>query len=1355
MPNVWTQPCLQWKSRSVAALLLFAFALAPASATAIVLPTGFTELPVASGLNSPTAMAFAPDGRLFVCEQAGRLRVIKNGTLLPTPFVTVSTRGDNELGLLGVAFDPDFAGNGYVYVYYTATQRVDGTPDLNHRVSRFTAGGDVAVAGSERVLLEILDDSDGNYWHNGGALRFSADGKLLIAVGDRSQREKAELLTSLQGKLLRMNPDGTIPTDNPFYATATGLNRLIWAYGLRNPYTFDVQPGTGRVFINDVGNATWEEINEGAAGAFFGWDNSEGPTTMPGHRAPLYAYANDAATCAIVGAAFYNPPSVTFPAEYTGRFFFADHCGRWIRMLDPADGNAVTTFATQTDTLPADLEVGPDGSLYYLARGTAAIRRISYTAGGTAPVITSQPADQTITVGQPVTFMVTASGAGPLAYQWQRDSADIAGATSSTYRVNAVAMSDTGALFRCRVSNTQGSVFTRNATLTVTENRAPVAAIATPAENTTYVAGQAIAFSGTATDPEDGALPPSAFTWRVDFHHDTHTHPHMPATSGSSSGTFTPPKTGETATNVWFRIHLSVVDSSGLTHEVFRDVLPRLSRLTLATNPPGLAVSVDGGPAQASPVSFDAVAGMTRTIGTSSPQTSGAQTWYFASWSDDGLMEHAVAVPTAATTYTATFSTTPGTPTPTPTSTPPPTPTRVEQDDPAVRYTGTWFNHSRSLHSGGSSVLAMDAGSDATLTFQGTSVTWRGLRDGWSGMADVYVDGALQTRVDTYSATTRYQDALFSASGLAPGIHTLRIVVTGQRNAASGGSWVWVDAFDVAGDTSPTPTPTATPTPTLTPTATPTPTGTAAPTSTPSPTATPTGTPLETPSPTPTPGAGRYEQGHPAIAYTGSWFTNSSVRHSGGSAALAMDAGHSATFAFSGTGITWIGVRDGWSGVAAVSIDGQVVAEVDTYSSADKHQDVLFSTTGLPAGSHTLHIAVTGQRNPASGGSWIWIDALDVLGAPPTATPPPRETPRPTPTATASPTVPPTATPTAAPTTPTVTPTPTSTVVPTPTPTATPPPTSTPTPRPTPGTTRHEQDSAALTYAGAWFTQQKSVHSAGSAGLAVDAGAQATLTFSGTGAKWIGVRDQWAGMADVYVDGVHQVRIDTYSSVELAQQVLYSTPDLPSGSHTLRIVVTGLQNPASGGAWVWADAFDVRFDAGPTPTPTPRPRPGAPVVIEWTNVVGATASPGRLTRQSQTAGWTAGAASVQQAASGDAGVEFTAVETNTYRLAGLSHGDSGQGYADIDFAVYPAGDGRLYVFESGQNRGDFGPYQSGDRLAVEVVAGSVRYKKNGVIFLTRTAPLTYPLRVDTALYTPGATLVDVAGYGALAGALSP
>ena len=620
---------------------------------AATVPGGFTDSLVANGLSSPTAMEFAPDGRVFVCEQGGALRVIKNGALLATPFLTVTVNANGERGLLGVAFDPNFATNNFVYVYYTAT-----TPTIHNRISRFTASGDVAVPGSETVIFE-LDNLSSATNHNGGAIHFGPDGNLYVAVGDNANSNNAQSLSTLHGKMLRISRTGGIPSDNPFFNQTTGKNGAIWALGLRNPFTFSFQPGTGRMFINDVGQNTTEEINEGIAGANYGWPNCEGPCNPPNSnfRNPIYFYLNDSSTCAITGGTFYNPQTAQFPSEYVGNYFFADFCAGWIRKLDPANGNAVAGFATGILS-PVDLKVSNNGSLYYIARGTGSVHKIEYPANSQPPVISSHPQNQTVAVSQPATFEVTATGAPPLSYQWQRNGSNIVGATLSTYTLANPQLSDNGAVFRAVVTNSFGSATSNNAQLTVNSNTSPTGNITQPLAGSLYQGSQTISYAGNGSDGEDGDLPASGFTWRVDFHHDEHFHPFVPATTGATSGSFAIPTTGETSDNVWYRIHLTVRDSGGLTHSSFRDVLPRKSTVTLQTSPAGLQLRLDGQPVTA-PHSFVGVVGITRSLEAVSPQSSGGTTYVFGSWSDGGAASHSIATPAANTTYTAFYSAAP------------------------------------------------------------------------------------------------------------------------------------------------------------------------------------------------------------------------------------------------------------------------------------------------------------------------------------------------------------------------------------------------------------------------------------------------------------------------------------------------------------------------------------------------------------------------------------------------------------------------------------------------------------------------------------------------------------------------
>src|SRR5262249_16047508 len=208
---------------------------------ALTLPPGFKAEVVATGLTGATALEVAADGRIFVCEQTGTLRVIKDGHLLSQPFVKLPVDATWERGLIGVTVSPDFPKRPHVFVCYVTAKRYP-----HHVVSRFTAAGNVAEPGSEKILLEGDDQTKLGgavpAGHQGGALHFGKDGKLYIPVRQQTPGTPAQDLHSLLGKLLRINPDGSIPADNPFVARTTGKYRAIWARGLRNSFTFAVQP---------------------------------------------------------------------------------------------------------------------------------------------------------------------------------------------------------------------------------------------------------------------------------------------------------------------------------------------------------------------------------------------------------------------------------------------------------------------------------------------------------------------------------------------------------------------------------------------------------------------------------------------------------------------------------------------------------------------------------------------------------------------------------------------------------------------------------------------------------------------------------------------------------------------------------------------------------------------------------------------------------------------------------------------------------------------------------------------------------------------------------------------------------
>jgi len=357
---------------AVAAVVYF---VAP-SARATTLPAGFTETNYVTGLSAPNSFEFTPDGRIFICQQTGQIRVVDaSGVLLTQPFLTLTVDSNGERGLLGLALDPSFATNNFLYVYYTAT-----TPAVHNRVSRFTANGNVVQAGSEVILLD-LNNLSGATNHNGGCLRFGADGKLYISVGENANGTNAQTLTNLLGKILRINSNGTIPSDNPFFNDNTGIRKEIWAYGFRNPWRFTIQPGTGDLVIADVGNNTWEEVDIGQAGMDFGWPGVEGnghgtcPTASCVN--PIFEYNHNGTSAAITGGDFYQ--GVAYPSSFNGVYFYGDSSKSFIRYLVLDQNNAVVSdndFATSASG-PVEIRYH-DQAMWYTAINSGQLRRITF-----------------------------------------------------------------------------------------------------------------------------------------------------------------------------------------------------------------------------------------------------------------------------------------------------------------------------------------------------------------------------------------------------------------------------------------------------------------------------------------------------------------------------------------------------------------------------------------------------------------------------------------------------------------------------------------------------------------------------------------------------------------------------------------------------------------------------------------------------------------------------------------------------------------------------------------------------------------------------------------------------------------
>ena len=633
---------------SLSILIIVAFFFATEVKAQTFTQAGFNQVLVANGISNPTVMAFAPDGRLFVAQQNGALRIIENGVLLATPAITLSVNSSGERGLLGIAFDPGFNSNHFIYLYYTLSSAA------NNRISRFTLNGNTIASSSESVVLN-LDPLSSATNHNGGTISFGPDGKLYVGVGENANTAHAQNLDTYHGKILRINPDGSVPAGNP-YTSGTAQRQRIWEYGMRNPYTLSIQPGTGRIFVNDVGQNTWEEINDCTTGGLnYGWPTAEGMSSNPAFTNPVYAYSHGSGVgfgCAITGGTFFNPATTNYPAQYTGRYFFLDFCNNWIDMLTLSGSTATrANFASSIAGSPVGMATGPDGNLYFLSRANGAVYKITFT-GSTAPVITNQPQSISVSEGNQASFSVTATGTQPITYQWRKNGVNISGATNATYTIPSVVPSDAGN-YSVIVSNSAGSVTSNNAALSVTPaNQPPTATISTPVAGATYAAGSVINYSGSGSDPEDGSLPASAFEWYVDFHHDTHHHPGPAAADGATSGSFSIPNTGETAANVFYRLYLVVTDAQGKKDTSFTDVLPRTSTITVNSNPQGLQITLDGQPFTA-PLTVTSVEGMLRSIGAPSPQG----IYAFNNWSHGGSATQTITTPVDDVAYIANYTT--------------------------------------------------------------------------------------------------------------------------------------------------------------------------------------------------------------------------------------------------------------------------------------------------------------------------------------------------------------------------------------------------------------------------------------------------------------------------------------------------------------------------------------------------------------------------------------------------------------------------------------------------------------------------------------------------------------------------
>lgn len=616
------------------------------------LPEDLERTTLVTGLDEATDFQFLPDGRILFTEKGGAIKVYADGVLNPQPMITFSPATGGERGLTGLAVDPDFAENHYIYVAYT-------TGDNHDRLSRLTVDGNTIDPASEAVLMESPEIS-GSY-HHGGSLAFGPDDKLYWGVGDNLYTPNSQSLSSMHGKIMRLDPSkydptdpaATAPADNPFVNTP-GAVPQIYALGFRNPFRLTFTPN-GKLLVGDVGGAAWEELNIVTKGANYGWPLAEGPCDSCGFVNPIYAYEHvgSAKAGSITSVMVYT--SDVLGEDYTGKVFIADYTVGWMKELtfdDDFDSFiSEKTFDAAAGTT-VKLAQGPDGKIYQLTFYPGELSVIGPTSGNRTPtaVITATPAYG------PAPLTVDFSSAGstdpegaPLTYTW--DFGDGTGSAEANPTGKTYASAGSYAVKLIVSDGEKSSAAMKNV---VVGSTPPAIVSITPDNDSLYSAGDTISFSATATDGEDGALPDSAYHWTVEFHHADHVHPFADNIVGPS-GSVTIPRDESNLPNTWYRLTLTVTDSTGLSTSQSVDIRPRLVNLTVYSNDPDAVYTIDGVPFTGT-YSGQAVVGVEHAIGATSPQYLNGRQVVFTQWSDGGAQTHTITTPGSDTTYTVIFS---------------------------------------------------------------------------------------------------------------------------------------------------------------------------------------------------------------------------------------------------------------------------------------------------------------------------------------------------------------------------------------------------------------------------------------------------------------------------------------------------------------------------------------------------------------------------------------------------------------------------------------------------------------------------------------------------------------------------
>ena len=636
-------------------------------------PSDFADEAVVTGMQISVSADWLPDGRALVLGKLGRIYVVDPSTGAKSNHFTISgVDYSGERGALDIVVDPnfDFASNRHFYVYYS-----DSTSRLT--IARYTFDENGTTTANSRQILWTnpgpLHSQFGPY-HIGGSLNIGADGKFYLSVGDGFVAANSNNFTNVFGKILRINLDGSVPSDNPFFDGAGPNIDETWAFGLRNPFRASFDPTTGRYFIGDVGGnyapTAYEEINLGEAGKNYGWPACEGPLSAPksgatcpaGVTAPISYYTHDTAggccqNASITGGEVFR--SNALPGSLWGSYIYGDYAQREIRYLSFNQDGTVAQDAVLKSVpsyQPVWIGQGPDGHVYYIhfnwSGDSAELRRIRYLNGSDSPPVITQASASPVSGPTPlnVTFSGAASDADgdPLDYIW--DFGDGATSTSPNIAHNY----NLPGIYNARLTATAGGQSTFSTEISIQVGAAPEVTINSPAHQSTFIAGTTIQLSGSATD--DGALEPEDYVWDVALVHDNHLHPALTGITGATYDFDIPDSGHDFAGDTSYLVSLTVTDADGTATTETVEIEPQKVDITFAHDPAVVPTVVVDGITQNAPFILNTATGFQHTVEAPLSECIADTFYTWTAWDNGAPRLQTFTAPAASTSIISSYS---------------------------------------------------------------------------------------------------------------------------------------------------------------------------------------------------------------------------------------------------------------------------------------------------------------------------------------------------------------------------------------------------------------------------------------------------------------------------------------------------------------------------------------------------------------------------------------------------------------------------------------------------------------------------------------------------------------------------